>query len=484
MIFFDKYLIKNNKIIVFMLFTLLLCGCKTEDNIKKPEQKGAKVYVSASMAEVIVSRDYQESGDVESGLYYLSYPQETTQIYSLGTVDFDRSITKGIGIVLLPDNEEMTWDKVGGSIPMFYMDNVATTDGNNTSSDPMIVNFDNGSRFSAGLFNNDEENKDLLWSSLMAQNGSLTLNFQLHHNMARLNVEITVDKTYEIAGDLDLTGAKVEITSINQNPVSYDRYTGLLELSTDPEAYSPLELVNEDIDWLSTNTEEGSPVTVYTTQDFVLPPQDLLTDENRPRLIITLSNGRVFSGIVPYAMNVTDQDHPDPYPMTLSFLKEHILTLRTLVSNQPPELTFMPVKVVEWVDKGTFDLDAHQAGIYTELEFMDLIEYYQNNNEFQLLRYGNLVTVENNDNNNGDSGDEENDDDNLIWQFNIWAPLTLKYSSISAQMPAVDDKKDYTFVYNNYTVLVENDEGVTKSVSASQLIQILKGTLTFDAIPN
>ena len=495
---FHKKIIKKLSVSIFPTISVLaLCACTDSELKENTENNPFPIRVSALLSETVFTRDYMESGEVTDGKYYLSYPEVSTSNYALATVDFDRSVTPGLGIVTMPDNREMIWENVGGGpVVTFYLDNVVPTDEN--PENPMIVNFTDGGPYKAALFDDKDGTNDLLWGSIqVSRETTRTLNFSLHHNMARLKVEVTVDKTFEIDGNLDLEDAIVEISSINQKPLSFDRLTGLLALETeDPEAYTTLTLVNPEVglNWASgpdisdspgddddnvgegenenegdkSDNDEGDSdnnLLVYITPDFVLPPQDLRTDENRPRLTITLTlaNGsRTFSGIIPYAMNVVDSDHPTEYPVTLSFLKEHVLTLHTLISNDPPTLSFMPVTVVEWVDKGTFDIDGHQAGIYFASEFYSLIEYYTSNNEYQLQRYGNL--------------------EGSTWQFNIWSPLTLEYNKIWRMMvPSLSDNYEYTFKYNGYQVEVKNN-GVVKPVEVAQLIKILSGTLTFDQI--
>lgn len=452
--------------LVLATFMVLTTGCSTE--VSYPEESGRSlpVYVTVTPAQTLMSRADEDIIQVTEGEYYISYPQSSTKTYGLGTVDFTLSQTPGIGIVLLPGNQEMKWDNVEGSNPIFYLDNVEPGDA--SASDPLNVTFtDEYSPFNAGVYNGDEGSNDLLWSTLQVNSNTRTLNFELHHNMARLQVEITVDKTFETENQkLDMTNAIVEISSINQVPLSFNRQTGDLKLSTEEEDYTTLTLVGggSNIDWASvTQDPTDENVTVYATPNFVLPPQELLTNTNRPRLTITLNNEdgtqRTFSGIIPYAMNVYTQQYPNGYPVTLSFLKEYILTLRTLISNDPPELSFMPVKVVEWVDKGSYDVDGHQAGIYLASEFTQLIQYYRSNNEFQLYRYGNL-----------------NEETNS-WTFNIWAPLNLNYNDISGGMSG--GSSDFIFNYNGYSVTVTNGS-VSKNVSAAQLVGILKGTLTFE----
>ena len=133
--------------------------------------------------------------------------------------------------------------------------------------------------------------------------------------------------------------------------------------------------------------------------------------------------------------------------MTLAFLKEHVLTIRTLITEAPPELVFMPVLVTEWVDKGEFSLEGHQAGIYKEEEFYDMIEQYQQNNVFQLARYGYKTEK--------DDGTEEK-----IWVFNIWHSLVLE-DRIKGSMVRNNGQDDFEFNFNRYTVSLTDGTAVS-----------------------
>ncbi|MCH5223254.1 MAG: fimbrillin family protein [Muribaculaceae bacterium] len=449
-------------------FMLSSCGGEALENIG--EEK-VPLRISAQFAEILSSRGY-ESGPVTSGKYYLSYPNASAQgAYSLATVDFQfQDVTPGIGIVMTQNNEELSWAEVEGNQPNFYLDNVPIQ---NSSQDPMIVTFDNTyNPFIAGVFD-DEGKNDLLWGSKSVNRNTKTINFDLHHYMARLKVVVTVDETYAADDELSLEGATVYITKLQQTPVAYNRLDGSLELREDD--YTSLYLVKDGLNWGVIETEvegnepdggdssETSEITTYITQDFVLPPQVLQEGEGRPRLYIKLQNGKEFSGVIPYAMYVNDNEYPENYPMTLSFLKEHILTISTRISSEPPELVFMPVLLVEWVDKGTFDLDAHQAGIYIAQEFYNLIKFYNSDadsRDYQLQRYGSYSVI----------------DGNPTWNFNLWSSIMLDYDIIAGEMVPGNDKPDFNFIFNGYSVFIDyNDGKEPKAVTPQELYKILKG---------
>lgn len=462
-------------ILIPLLAGLTLSCVDTKDEIADPDPVVIKV--TANLSDIISSRAYNDDPvTVEYGIYNLSYPTTENNIYAVGSVDFAKNgVTPGIGIVTLPSagNEELVWKKVGGIQPTFYLDNVAATSDN--PEDPMIVEFSEANPYKASLYNGDAPSKkeevidekgsnDLLWGSKTVIRSSNTgtetdpgtINFDLHHNMSRFKVEITVNQEN---GPINMEGATVVITDLAQTPESYNRIDGTLNLGEKPD-YSPITLINSNGDdgltWASSiDDDNNGNITIYTTRDFVIAPQTLKENETRPRLVITLSNGDVYSGIIPYAMTVVDSTHPEGYPMTLSFLKEHILTIRTIVTEDPPELVFMPVYVVEWVDKGVFSLDGHENGIYSSTEFDKLIEYYQDKDKYyQLNRYGNLK------------------DDK--WQFVFWNYVELEESRIRGKM-IPDPGPAFSFYFNGFTVMIRDKNGIIREITAEELYNIVTG---------
>ena len=505
------------KTVIWLSITVILfamVACSSEDRVVADPEEGEALIVTAEVASQLHSRaqNYDELGNVTGGSYRLSYPlASANNSYTVAKVNFDKEdgdIPSGIGYVSTFNNNQLKWKDVGGSAPTFYLDNVIPV-GDTDQATSTVINFtDDYNPYKAALFNEDEN--DLLWGEKQVQNGTTkNINFELHHNMARLRVQVTVDKTN---GNLDLTNATVEISSINQVPLSYNRLDGSLTLpevedETDDKAYrevyTSLTLVDPEkgLDWKTKPTVEGtdeengdadagtagedkSEKDVYVSQDFVLPPQNLLENTYRPRLIITFNmdgEKRVYSGILPYAMSIYKENEADntntKYPVTLSFLKEHILTIRTVITEDPPELIFMPVWVVNWVYKGEFSLEAHQSGIYKAEEFYKLIDYYRAGNEYQLTRYGRLITEE---------GKEK-------WVFDFFHYVTLDYKEIYGKMKReeVEATTDFSFDFKGYTVTVvqydeengeykrdENGELIIKkseSVTSEELYQLVRG---------
>lgn len=466
--------------IPFLLFasiflSLLPAGCASDDVLGETTQEGGDaLQVSAKVAKVTYTRNYQASGDIIDGKYYLTYPLVNND-NNVAEVDFDNPVmSDGIGTVKVPGTGELKWiDIGGGAAPRFYLDNVSP-DLSTDNTDKTIVVFDpDENPYKAAVFDSIYGTNDLLWGDKLTGRNVKTLDFDLHHNMARVRVMVTVDRTNGDTEDLDLDNATVEITSINQVPLSYNRLDGSLELGEESENYTPLTVMkadDDDLKWNRTieNVDNNPLKTTYISQDLLLPPQALLEDVNRPRLVITMKNGATYTGVLPHAMQIADENHNGElsYPVALYFLKEYLLTIRTVITEEPPSLSFMPVYVVKWVDKGTFDLEAHQSGIYTPQEFYKLMEYYMAGREYQLDRYGYLSTP-------------EEAPDTKRWIFDFWSSITLDYAEIYGKMKAgTAGMENFSFAYNNYRVYVKVSAEKIYEVSAAELYQIVNGTLT------
>lgn len=435
-----------------LLMAVVAAGCDPESGADGEREEGDIVRVAAEVARQISTRAYQEQGKVTEGTYYLTYPTSNDS-KQLAEVRFGvEGSASDIGMVIVPpDSKELKWiDVGGGATPTFYLDNVERRYAVEEKSTLTEIVFNEDNPFVAGLFDLTENAaarpaNDLLWGSQQASRGAKMVSFDLHHYMARVRVQVTVDRTNEQEnGDLDLEGATVTISSLVHKPYSYNRLDGTMALSAPDEnpAYETLTLVGtgddgETYHWNEMVDEDRNGLNdVYTTCDFVLPPQGLLEDDGRPVLTIQLADkadgtkGKVYSGILPHAMEIDDG-----YPVALSFLKEYILTIRTVVTETPPELSFMPVQVVQWVDKGDFTIEAHQSGVYTVAEFDNLVKYYNENNTYQLVRYGKF------------------NEEKKKWVFDFWHSVTLDYEKIKGCMKdRSKEQKEFEFRFNNFKI--------------------------------
>lgn len=480
---YKKYIGRIFPIAAAALLAACASSCTADDFLGEGDdrmpQHGVSVY--ANIARHTYTKAYQDTGRVVNGVYYMAYPSSTNgQQYTLANVDFNLQSeqTPGLGIVTTRAGEELKWSEIGGSPVNFYLDNVPPTFDKDSLYGPIVKFSEDNNPFVAGLFNSTTGYNDLLWGDKTVSRDTKSLSFDLHHNMSRVKVQVKVAHLEKSSGDISLEGATVRITNLYPKTVSYDRTTGSLELDSVSDL-APVTIVDPNkpsYNWVEIiQPTPDVDTTTYLSPDIVLPPQALYEDENRPRLEIELSTGEVYSGILPYAMVIANPtDGSMTYPVTLSFLKEHILLIRTVITEEPPELAFMPVYVVDWVDKGEFTEEAHQSGIYTATEFYKLIGYYEIDNQYQLVRYGYIST----DKTTGTK----------TWVFNFWSSVVLEYDEIvdSMEPGSVDRAKglpyDFTFNYNNYTIYVMKggDEEGKKSVRPEQLHNIVTGNLQWN----
>lgn len=446
--------------------SLYSCVSQEDNPYDDRPETDRPIRVIARQADALMTRADENPADVtwvRNGEFYFSYPKAINNEYNVASVNFD-VLANGIGVITVPPASELKWLSVGGgSTPTFYLDNVSPALNTNASDSIQVVFDAENNPYVAAVFEGDRGRNDLLWGAKQETRNTGTINFDLHHYMSRVRVEITVDNTNgRDETKIDLSDATVELTSINQTPLSFNRLDGSLELDTNPankeQNYTPLKLYSPDeasLAWEAVREDDDNPeIHTYVSKDFVLPPQDLLENADRPRLKITLSNGDVYSGIIPNAMLIQGNGTGLDYPVVLSFLKEYILTIRTVITQDPPSLSFMPVYVVQWVDKGTYDLEAHQAGIYTPEEFYKLIEYYNSGNAYQLERYGTLDTPE-------EGGAEQ-------WNFVFFHSVSLDFDEIKGSMiPGTNGMANFQFSFTNYQISVYPSGNPEEAVSVT-----------------
>ncbi|MCH5214855.1 MAG: hypothetical protein J1E97_06635 [Muribaculaceae bacterium] len=427
------------------------------------------ILIGGTRAEMLATRggySTDADGNVEEGIFYLTYPTTDSKAdkpaYSRLTADFSqatyypaygRSYTRTEGTEA---GQELTNSLIGNTPNRMFLDNVDPTE-SRTANDTLVKFNQNDNPYRAGLL---VPEKDFLWGSVQKHNNSNLYDFDLHHTMAGVRVKISVDNS--IDGNLvdlyDLSKAEVYITNLQLYPASFSRTTGDVTLAENKEADEKLVLVNtlgspsapwgEEIEWKendATNPEE----TVYITSEFVLPPQ-IPSEENWPELVVRFPNPSIegaaakpvleFYGKIPKAM-FTNYPEGTNYALDLSFLREHILELRTHLSQNPPELMFMPVMVYDWVSWGPYTVVGQQQGIYSSQQLLDIIDYYKENNTRMLERYGSV--------------------ENGKWTFNIFNNLKLRHSGINGKMPQTIQEYGVSFQLNSHSMTILGDDGST-----------------------
>lgn len=426
------------------------------------------INVKATLAKDISTRGVVTSGPIEEGTYYVTYTLKSNSEYTVENVEFDESVMDSRGYV--PSG--LQWSMIKNN--NFYMDNAAPDLNKGTKVENVI--FGNDNPFVGGIVvpdptrdNDYVAENDLLWGNATPPLNSKTIDFSLHHVMSKVKVQVTVDRTNAIGKEFDFENAEMTISNVVTEPYSFNRLNGTVLLSEDPQ-YETIYLVDmkeggSQLDWLSISEDPENPnIKTYISYDYILPPQGLKDDASRPKLSIKVKteeypDGKVFSGYLPHSMEVSTAGE-DGAPLPLSFLREHYLTIRTVLSKDPPQLMFQPVWVYEWVDKGEFTSDGYQAGVYDEEDFMALITYYNEGNQAQLRRFGKK-------------------DENGAWRFNIFGNLELEKSSIAGTMIPGGTGAPYSFYLDSFFTLSiiegETVETLKGDSGAAKLYQITSG---------
>lgn len=480
-------------ILSILSFSLFLQGCREDYTEVREYEEIQGIRISANLANTVSTRQGITSGPITSGKYNIIFPIGYSTInstygyfrhlYFYGEVEF---IKMGNEILAIPyvtynGTYELSWAANQASssgtynrdgIRTFYTETGATLFMDDypvktTGQTDSIVTIPNNYKYiyTAGIF--DEEKNDPLWGTAFLPKNSLTANFDMHHLMSRLKIVVKVDESEENSLGINLDNAIVKITDIILAPNRYNRVHGEFELPTDAASFKELLLVNPDsqnkVEWKPKETENG--ITTYITQDFVVPPQTLKTGEGRPRLVIQIPRDDFnkgsgipidqkyveFSNVLPRAlMELDSEGEQTGVSLFLNFLREHCLTINTTLRPGNLALEFTPATVEQWVDKGTNIRNTKQASISNASDFSKLIQYYNNNNEFGLSRYGFQT-------------------DNGKWEFQFWNPyISLKLEEIRGSMVPGDNKPDYSFNFGNRTELLQISEESTVELVGSE----------------
>ena len=454
--------------IICLLSVGLFLSCSESELMTDPPVNNAALRIAAEIQGAKNTRGYKSSGVIEEGIYYMSY------IDSQGESKISEVVfVNGSGHISIDNDKYLEWDQIGynpglESTSQFFLDNVPPENGEQTGN---IVNFtEDFNPFVAGVLDKDDGSNDLLWGERQIARNSPIVNFQLHHCMAMINVELTYEKEINgIPEDLKIEEATVSISNLLKTPKSYNRETGELsftrieaneEASGSPEAnqsdrleYESMTLVDRNNSWKipEKSEKDGKEIIIYKSKDFVLPPQELLTTEDRPRLSVKIpkEDGTeiTYSGVIPRAMEMTMSDG-STVPMTLALLREYCLTLHIRLSLDPVEIIFMPVTVADWVDKGTILINADQAGINDEpgfLQFINILKEYVPGQEDNLERFGYK--------------------DGEKWKFNIFSELSFDLNDENQELKLEDIKgvlknielPDFSFNMHNWKIYIYSE---------------------------
>lgn len=410
----------------------LLSSCAVEH--EPSGLRDATISVRASVMEPQDTRAYQESGDINEGHFYMTYPNfSNNATYSVCNVNF----YDGYGVTTTQSGLELKWQDIGAltyddKLTVFWLDNVPMPE---SSPNATVIEFtDSYNPFVAGVFDDVEGTNDLLWGyAHIPIETTDQIAIGIHHYMSRVSVIVTVDNSNEHADEIDFSEGSVKITNIVTKGVSYDRTTGAIALGENP-AREDLQLTTKG-DWASVEPDETTRnITYFQTKNFVLPPQQLTTDENRPRLVLEVPQAdgtiRTYSGVIPRVMTVGGT------PANLAFDVEKNLTLKVKLSQDLLYIETIYAYVQDWVNKGTFLVTGNQAGIYSDAQLMALIKAYNENDESEMIRYG------------FKTGD--------LWTFDIFGNLILNEEDVAGKMAT---GPDFNLDLTSHTLTINMSDG-------------------------
>ena len=420
-------------------------------NIEAPDKGNSSdnpIIINANLSAYATSRSYVESGPVTDGFYAMIY-RDSHGNNAYSKIDFETT-KNGTGYAYTPEGEELKWSNVTTNPPYrFTLDNIPQSISTSTQS----VTFGNDNPYVASVLNKDGSN-DLLWGVTASSPGIPVINFNLNHIMSLLCVEITVNNDW--TGNLNLSNATVEITNIREKLMSFNRNTGVaITAGNGNNTGSTLSLVNPETEPALTwgnETPKDQDVTIYLTQEFVIPPQSLAKGNGRPQLVITIpQEGKediVYSGYLPTAMTVGGNTDNPEYFAELEFLSGKFLTIHTSLDSPDRVLKFLPATYVDWVYKGRFPITGFMAGVYDADNFFALLDAIKSKDPGQMKYFG-----------------SQREDGQ--WVFNIWSNLILD----NVDTPLKDVDLNFTFELYGHILTIGN----VMVNTAEELIKILKG---------
>ena len=330
---------------------LLLFSCsKHEERIPA---YGEEIRLSAAIGSMKTRVD---DGSVVSGTYRLAY-YPTPDTKGICMVSF----AEATGYPLVLDENDvyhfLKWSDVAlvasRNYYLFTLDNVNNSTGTGT------VTLDESYR-AATL--ESAPDLDIVWGSKTVAPGAEknAVAFTLSHKMSKLSLEIGVNSPGIV---LDGKTVKITLTNVIDRPATFNRASGAVGVGKN----APVEVVLHE----GLLTQSGSK---YVIPSWIFPPQTFDTG-NWPRLRMEF-DGLVYEGTLNHFM-IQEGDTETPIAMS-GFEAGRHLTLRASLSPTADdvELIFMPVWIRKWVEIDNIGITAKQRGVYTENDYRQLVEAY------------------------------------------------------------------------------------------------------------
>lgn len=430
--------------ILSLIFAILLAGCRSEEIGPSSESSYEDSNPVVFGAKIIEMGNTRAPGDKPVKNQKLNLMFLSSNGLELGYADFNY---QGIAYSERFDNTgsplDLLWsyvspDEYNGDTYSFYLDNIPEEynipDQGNISS----ITLPDDNPYKISRYSDEESEKDLWWGSLQGVSRAKIQNVDLYHVMSRVTLRVYFDNSAVGESKYPVSAT---INNIFRYPVSFNRLTGNLGLPEFPDE-NPFTLVEDEQGW--TESEDETGMTYYTSPDFILPPQEIVSNA-RPRLTVIVKNSRsgefqTFSGLLPLAMYLEGENGLSTL-WTMAFLKGYSLVLTVKISNDAADLQFLPVSLLEWWPVGEKTLTGIQASIGKEEDFEKLIETYNTaSDDSQFYKWG---YKDSNDN---------------TWYFNIFRNLEINASKYAGKMQERLEMP-YGFKIHNASIVVTLSDG-------------------------
>lgn len=493
----------------WLLLTLLsvagLSSCIADEDLvigeSSPEDP---VLIGASVLPSEKTRSYIEEGEIDAGQWWLVY-KRTSNYYNRAIVEFGNPEGPTTAYPYFYDDSgvmtELKWKYVygqGGTKQPFYLTNLAPDLYTTQSSDYLThLRFNTGvNPFVAAPLDKTNGTNDILIGDATAAASDKKFEIPLYHALSLLKISVEVfgssDNHY-----VDLSEAEVTITDLCRTveSVQLDYRTSFRfnesSNTTDSErggTYSnpgTLLMVNRgDGNTSGPGWENGGPTDlpaedgrvkkVYSTYEFVMPPQSIpasplpaVTEDytgKQPVLRIKVKKSAVtgqsdmegyvtYSGSIPDIMFTIDEKGVMlPTPERIALKSGTQLCIKATINSPETDLMFAPVTVEPWVSRENFSLNTRQAGIYNENQFWQMVEAYKRNDMYALERFGYW------------DGDVTQNAGRGNFVFQLWATIPLNENEIRrcliprAPSNNPDDvPSSFCFIFNGFYVAYANN---------------------------
>lgn len=479
-----------------------------EDLVLEEGSPEDPVLIGANVLPSEKTRGYIEEGQINSGEWYMVY-KRTANYYNHALVSFGNIEGPTTGYPFFTESgvpKELKWKYVygqGGSLQPFYLTNLSPDRYTTQSSDYLThFRFNTGTNpFVASPLDKAGGENDILIGGVNARASDKKFEVPLYHALSLLKVNVEVygssDRYF-----VDLSEAEVTITDLCRTVESVQldyrttfRYNES-KTTTDSEkggTYSnpgPVTLVDRaegnqgGPGWNGDGPKDvpiddrGNVKKVYTTQEFVMPPQSIppsplpstATTEytgKHPVLKIRVKKSTVtgqedmegyvtYSGVIPDIMFTLDEDgNMLPTPERIALKSGAQLNITATINSPETDLMFAPVTVEPWVGTDNFTLNTKQAGIYNESQFWRMVEAYKKNDMYTLERFGYW------------DGDVTQNGGRGTFVFQLWATIPLNKDEIQEclrprQLQPGDNPTEvvpssFCFIFNGFSVAFAED---------------------------